>query len=267
MELFARFRPLLVGLVVIAAGTWVAFQIWPDLIYRTTGLTGTPTPEVSAAMAQADAMAQTAASHAADALKNQSLAEKAAADARDAAQKAAQGVAGYAQVSRQTKSGKTKYIFAGQVDEKKQPNGLDIIDIDDITHYEGGWKDSKPDGYGVMTYDDGRVHGGKWVDGENIGDRVTASNGMTWQGEILGGKGSVVGVILCAPDEPCRDKQGTFEIETGMVLNLTGPGIVHLKDGRTLKGIWSHGKQDGYGAELDAAGRVIIQGRYHQGSL
>jgi hypothetical protein len=119
-----------------------------------------------------------------------------------------------------------------------------------------------------MSYGDGRVHAGKWTAGANIGDRVTANGGVTWQGEIFSSdKNTLLGVIICAADEHCRDKVGSFVIGAGSVPTLSGPGVEHLKDGRTIKGNWKNDLQDGYGAELDAAGHIVEQGLYHEGSL
>ena len=78
-------------------------------------------------------------------------------------------------------------------------------------------------------------------------------------------------MLLCAPDDICVSRAGPFEVAANGVLNLNGPAVVILRDGRQIKAIWSHGVQQGYGAVSrmgkcgSAGGRIFPPIPPHQG--
>ncbi|HWY61790.1 MAG TPA: hypothetical protein VNW15_07810 [Rhizomicrobium sp.] len=252
----------------VAAG-WLEYEQGPELVRRFQFGT-TPTPEVQAAMVQADAAAKQAEIHASRALRNQALAREAAAGARDAAQKARKGVRGYASQSPIKEQGATLYGYEGQVDRNGSPEGLQVVNFGEGASYEGGWKQGVPEGYGVMTYSGGRVHTGKWVHGVNVGDGITVTAGVSWEGELVGSGslgGGYWGVLLCDAGEACQSQAGLFEITASGEFNLNGASVVAMRDGRQLKGIWQHGVRAGYGVVLDARGGMLEQGNYRNGRL
>ena len=230
----------------------------------------TLTPEVQAAILQADAAAKQGQAHASEALRNQALAREAVAGARDAVQKARAKVRGYASQAPQKQQGGTVFAYEGQTNRDGAPEGLEVVNFGGGNSYEGEWKGGVPEGYGIMTYSGGRVHAGKWEKGVNVGDGITTAGGLTWEGELFDTvnlKSVYWGVLFCDASEACLYRAGPFEISTGAGFNLNGSGVVMMRNGQQIKGFWKHGVQDGEGAQLDAKGGMQAQGNYRNGQL
>lgn len=258
---------LILALAIGAA--WLLYAHGPEVV-RLLRFGATPTPEVQAVIREADEAAKQAQAHAAEALRNQALAQEAAAGARDAVQKARTGLRGYKSQSSIRNQGETFFGYEGQVNENGSPEGLEVVRFDLDSRYEGDWKGGIPEGYGIMTYSGGRIHAGKWEHGVNVGDGITVTAGATWEGELIGsapGRHGYRGVLLCAPSEACRSQAGFFEITAAGVFDLNGPGIVVMRDGRQLKSTWQHAVREGYGVVLDAKGGLLEQGNYRNGRL
>ena len=252
-----------------AAAGWLAFAHGSELVRRAR-FGSVPTQGVAGVINQAEAAAGEAKAHAAQALRNQALAQDAAKAARDAAEKARQHVPGYASQAPMKQNGATVFAYEGQVAKSGVPEGLEVVNFGGGTVYEGGWKDDLPDGYGVVSFSGGRIHAGKWDKGVNVGQAVTITGDVTWQGDVPGGARNdpaLWGVLLCAPDDICVSRSGPFEVAANGVFNLNGPAVVVMRDGRQIKAIWRHGVQQGYGAVLDAKGGLLEQGDYHNGQL
>ncbi len=259
---------LAIWALAVAAG-WLEYEHGPE-IARRLRFGAALTPQVQAAITQADAAARQAQAHASEALRNLAAARQAAAGARDAAQKAMMGVRGYASQSPINDHGVKLFGYEGQVNRNGGPEGFQVVNFGAGARYEGGWKQALPEGYGVMTYSGGRVHAGKWEHGVNVGDGITVTAGVTWEGELFGANSSDTsywGVLMCDAAEACRYRAGQFEISSLGAIDLNGPGVVAMRDGRQLKGNWQHDVQEGYGAELDAKGSMLKQGNYHNGQL
>ena len=256
-------------LVLLVAGGWLIYEHGSE-ISRRIRFGAELTPQVRASIAAADAEAGKAQAHAAEALRNRQLAQNAAAAARDAAQKSGAGVHGYASKVPFQERGATLYGYQGQVAPNGATQGLEVVNYGQDNKYEGEWKEGAPDGYGVMTNIGGRIHAGHWVAGTNVGDGFAVNSGMTWEGQLFGDGSSnngYLGVLICEAGDICRSRAGHFEITSGGRINLDGPGVVVMRDGRLMKGLWSHGEQNGYGAILDAKGVMLEQGNYHNGQL
>jgi hypothetical protein len=258
-----------VVLALVAGAAWLGYAHGSEIMRRIRFGTDF-TPEVRAALAKADEAAKEAQVHAASALRNQALAREAAQGARAAAEKARNHVAGYASQSPIQLRGATVYTYEGQIDRANSPDGLQIVRFADGSVYEGAWKQGLPEGYGIMTYSGQRVHAGQWKAGVNLGDGITLSNGLSWEGQLMEGDdlASVYwGVLTCDASETCHTRAGAFKLAAGAAFGLDGPGVVVMKDGRQLKGIWKNGVQEGYGAVLDAKGGMLEQGNFHNGQL
>jgi hypothetical protein len=268
MRYLGKFLPF-AFLALIIGTAWLGYahglEIWRRIRFG-AGLS----PEVRAIVEKADEAARQAEIHASAARGNLALANEAAAGARDAAAKAEQGVKGYGMQAPLKDQGRAKFAYVGQVGNKGVPEGLEVVNFDDGSRYEGGWKDGVPEGYGVMTYSGQRVHAGQWKGGVNLGDGSTVASGLSWEGQLMeeSGLGGIYwGVLTCSAGETCRTRAGAFKLAPGADFSLDGPGVVVMKDGRQLKGMWKNGVREGYGAVLDEKGEMLEQGSYSNGVL
>jgi hypothetical protein len=256
-------------LAIILGGGWLGYTHGPELLRRIRFGT-VLRPEIRAVVSQAQANANKAGTHAADALRNLGLARQAAQAAREAVEKARSHTSGYASQVPMTLRGETVFAYEGQTNGRGIPEGLQVVTFGDGSKYEGNWKDGVPEGYGVMTYPGDRMHAGKWEKGATAGDGITVARGVTWEGELQGSsdlRNDYWGVLLCDPEEVCASRSGPFELAAGAEFNLNGPGIVIMRDGRQLTGNWLHGLRQGPGAVLDAKGGMLEQGDYRNDQL
>jgi hypothetical protein len=256
-------------LALIIGVVWLGYAHGTEIM-RFVRFGGSLTPEVKTAIAAADEAARQAQIHASAARRNQALADQAVAGARDASAKAEQGVKGYAMQAPLKDQGRAKFAYVGQVSSKGEPEGLEVVNFDDGSRYEGGWKAGVPEGYGVMTYAGPNVHAGEWKAGVNLGDGRTLANGLTWEGQLMETSDlshTYWGMLTCSANEACRTRTGSFKLTAGAGFGLDGPGVVVMKDGRQLKGMWKNGELEGYGAVLDAKGVMLEQGKYQNGTL
>jgi hypothetical protein len=251
--------------IAIAGMSWLEYE-HGDALARWIRFGSSLKPEVAAAIAQADAGAKEAQVHAGAARKNLALARDAQVKAEDAMAKARAGLHGYSRQSPRKEFGATVYGYEGQVDADGEPSGYEVVNMSEGARYEGGWKAGE-EGYGVETLSGGRVHAGQWEKGVNVGDGITVINGVTWQGELIGAgpaKAHYWGVLLCAADDTCLTRAGSFTLAGGAI-QLDGPGVVTMRDGSLLKGNWTRDVRQGLGADLDSHGGMLAQGNYHDG--
>lgn len=142
--------------------------------------------------------------------------------------------------------------------------------------YDGAWKDGVFSGYGVLRWRDGSVYAGEFVGGYFDGHgKYTWNDGTAYDGDFVGG---------------IREGKGAYFWNDGMVYtgdvvdgSPLGKGVYNWADGDSYKGdvvngrlegngkyIWSDGtywvgewaanKRNGYGAEYNANGSVILSG-------
>ena len=93
-------------------------------------------------------------------------------------------------------------------------------------------------------------------------DVITFPNGDRYAGGTRNGKGFGLGVLTGAASHIYRERVGQFAADL-----LFGYGVVNRRDGNVRIGQWKNGVMNGYGAYLDANGRVLEQGIYANDKL
>jgi hypothetical protein len=133
MSIFWKF--LQFAFLVMAVGlAWVEYAHGPELL-RWLRFGSALRPDVVAAIAQADAAARQARVHADGALRNQALADQAAAKAREAMAKAARHLAGYGAQSPMIVNGVRVFGYAGEVNRDGAQQGLEVVNFGDGSRY------------------------------------------------------------------------------------------------------------------------------------
>jgi hypothetical protein len=188
--------------------------------------------------------------------QEEALADAAASRARDAAQQAEAA----AQAARNHQAG--YHVF-------------DVPHDDQHRHYEGGWSNGKPDGYGALTFSTGDQAGdfyeGQWRNGNPLGAGVNTF--------------AINNDNPNSTDDPPRLRSDGEEHEDGTAIgdmywrdgahysgdwrggDMSDAGVLYEPNGRRYEGEWANSQPDRYGVLWDAQGHVIQQGVWNNGAL
>jgi hypothetical protein len=93
-------------------------------------------------------------------------------------------------------------------------------------------------------------------------DVINFPGGDHYAGGTRDGRAFGLGVLTGAPNHIYRERVGQFASDL-----LFGYGVVNRRDGNVRIGQWKGGIMNGYGAYLDANGRILEQGLYANDKL
>jgi len=123
--------------------------------------------------------------------------------------------------------------------------------------YDGEWLNKKPNGYGKMTYSDGLIYEGTWKDGLHKGEgKLVKTNGDTFEGlfdnDFVSGTCKIkMNDAMYAGEckELLPNGKGQLSYSTGDIFEgeftngaARGVGVLTLKTGEKIKGMWENTK-------------------------